>query len=103
MDMNRREIEDYVWFGGSMSSRTSDGEIRAFLLDQLREDPFTRHQSIHVLVDSGIVTLSGDVSSSVARRAADDDAWATPGVRDVNNHLRVVPVRVASPDGPRAA
>lgn len=73
------------------------------LLEQLRDDPFTRTQSIKVGVAEGVVTLEGVVTSSVARRAADDDAWATPGVRDVNNHIRVVTLRAASPDGPRAA
>ena len=92
---------DYEWFGKALSARTSDTEIRRILLDQLREDPFTRREGIQVTVSESVVTLAGTVSSSIARRAADDDAWATPGVRDVDNHLQVR-LRVAG-SGPEAA
>jgi osmotically-inducible protein OsmY len=94
---------EYFRFGQSWASAPTDGEIRLFLLDQLRDDRFTRTQSIRVRVADGVVTLDGVVTSSLARRAADDDAWATPGVRDVNNHVRVVTLRPVSSDGPRAA
>ena len=98
-----RERDEYFWFGQGWAAPADDGEIRTLLLDQLREDPFTRTESISVAVADAVVTLEGTVTSSLARRAADDDAWATPGVRDVNNHIRVVIVRAADPDGPRAA
>ena len=92
---------DYEWFGKSLSARTSDIEIRRILLDQLREDPLTRREGIQVTVADAVVTLAGTVSSSLARRAADEDAWATPGVRDVDNHLQVR-LRAAG-GGPEAA
>jgi osmotically-inducible protein OsmY len=92
---------DYEWFGKSLSAPTSDTEIRRILLDQLREDPFTRREGIQVTVADAVVTLAGTVTSSLARRAADDDAWATPGVRDVDNHLQVR-LRAAG-GGPEAA
>jgi osmotically-inducible protein OsmY len=41
-------------------------------------------------VNQGVVTLTGTVSSLEAKRAADDDAWDTPGVREVHNDLIVV-------------
>src|SRR5437588_7636724 len=97
-----RERTEYAWFGGATASRPSDVEIRRILLDQLREDPFTRRESILVTVEDSLVTLSGVVSSSIARRAAEDDAWSTPGIRDVDNHLRVR-LRPADRGGPRAA
>ena len=87
------------WFGGGLTHRLEDGEIRAILVDQMREDPFTRREPIHVTVEEGVVTLTGSVSSSIARRAADQNAWATPGARDVNNHLRVE-LRPVGPEGP---
>ncbi len=96
------KFEDYSWFGASWAGKSSDGEVRALLVDQLRDDPFTRKEDIRVEVHDGVVTLSGEVSSSVARRAADDDAWATPGVNDVENHLRPR-LRPAGNEGPRAA
>ena len=90
-----------AWFGWAATARPNDLEIRGILVDQLREDPFTRREAIHVTVSDGVVTMTGSVTSSQARRAADDDAWATPGVRDVENHLRVT-LRTTH-DGPRAA
>jgi BON domain len=92
---------DSAWFGWAASARPTDLEMRGILVDQLREDPFTRREAIHVTVSDAVVTLTGSVTSSQARRAADDDAWATPGVRDVENHLRVT-LRPTH-DGPRAA
>jgi osmotically-inducible protein OsmY len=95
-------FDDYSWFGASWTGKPTDGEVRALLVDRLREDPFTRKEDIRVQIHDGVVTLSGEVSSSIARRAADDDAWATPGVMDVENHLRTR-LRPAGHDGPRAA
>jgi osmotically-inducible protein OsmY len=93
---------EYQWFGLGWAAKPDDREIRAFLLDRLRENPFTRREEIRVSVERGVVTLLGDVSSPLARRGADDDAWATPGVADVQNHLRVV-IHPVSGQGPRAA
>ena len=92
----------YDWLGLGWARRRDDREMRAFLLDLLRENPLTRREEIRVRVERGVVTLVGDVSSGVARHAADDDAWATPGVVDVRNHLRLV-IHPVSGDGPRAA
>ena len=103
MRSSRREEElgsIPMWVGGSLAKRLTDVDIRAVLIDQLREDPFTRREPVHVVVRDAVVTLSGQVSSSLARRAADDDAWATPGVKDVENYLRVT-LRPTH-DGPRA-
>jgi osmotically-inducible protein OsmY len=96
-----RRSDGSAWFGWASAARPTDGEIRGILVDQLREDPFTRREAIHVTVADGVATMTGSVTSSIARRAADDDAWATPGVRDVENHLRVA-LRTTH-DGPRAA
>jgi osmotically-inducible protein OsmY len=93
---------EYERFGLEWAARPSDREVRAFLLDRLRENPVTRREEIRVRVERGVVTLSGAVSSPVARRGADDDAWATPGVADVQNHLRLV-LHPVSGQGPRAA
>jgi len=92
----------YEWFGLGWAGKPDDHQIRALLLDRLRENPFTKREEIRVSVERAVVTLSGDVSSPLARRGADDDAWATPGVADVQNHLRVV-IRPVSGLGPRAA
>jgi osmotically-inducible protein OsmY len=99
--LSGRDRSEYAWFGLWDAHRPTDGEIRGLLVDQLREDPLTRREPIHVIVADGVVTMTGLVTSTVARHAADDDAWSTPGVRDVENHLRVS-LRHTH-DGPRAA
>ena len=99
--IERKRRGDYAWYGLTATGKPTDQEIRGILVDQLREDPFTRREAIHVTVSEAVVTMTGTVTSSLARRAADDDAWATPGVRDVENHLRVA-LRPTG-DGPRAA
>ena len=36
-----------------------------------------------------VVILGGEVDSTLAKRAAGDDAWDTPGVVDVSNQLTI--------------
>jgi len=67
----------------------TDGEIKAVVVDRLREDPYTKDDEIRVDVKQAVVVLGGEVSSSLAKRAAGDDAWDTPGVADVSNQLVV--------------
>src|ERR671922_226747 len=88
----------YEWFGLGWA-KPDDREMRAFVLDRLRENPLTRREEIRVRVERGVVTLEGDVSSTVARQGADEDAWVTPGVVDVRNHLRLA-IHPVSGDGP---
>ena len=51
----------------------------------------TKDHTLAVNVQSGVVVLTGDVSTALAKRAAGDDCWDTPGVVDVSNQLKVVP------------
>jgi hypothetical protein len=67
----------------------TDGEIKAVLVERLRENPRTKNDDIRVDVKRNVAILTGDISSALAKRAAGDDAWDTPGVRDVSNQLRV--------------
>jgi osmotically-inducible protein OsmY len=76
----------------SLARVWSDSEIRDTIrrsldLDVRIPDP----SKIHVIVRSGVVTLSGTVSSYTQKTAAADDAWAAPGVVDVINDIVVVP------------
>jgi osmotically-inducible protein OsmY len=54
--------------------------------------------SIDVMVDDGVVTLDGHVSSLSHKRLAGVLAWWVPGTRDVVNGLEVVPIREDSDD-----
>lgn len=67
----------------------TDSDIKSMIVDQLRVNPHTKDDDITVDVKRNVVILTGDVSSSLAKRAAGDDAWDTPGVADVSNQLTV--------------
>jgi len=54
--------------------------------------------SIDVMVDDGVVTLDGQVSSLSHKRLAGVLAWWVPGSRDVVNGLEVAPIQEDSDD-----
>jgi len=75
----------------------SDAEIRATIRDNLDRDVrILTPSKIHLTVDSGVVTLSGTVTTYNQKTAASDDAWAAPGVIDVINEIDVAPPSVRS-------
>ena len=59
-------------------------------MERLHQNPHTADETIRVDVKRSVVILTGEVSSVLAKRAAGDDAWDTPGVVDVSNQLAVV-------------
>jgi len=67
----------------------SDAEIRDEGRNRLVWDSWVNADQVHIEVNNGVVTLTGEVDSIVEKRAAGDDAWDTPGVVDVNNLLRI--------------
>lgn len=79
----------YDW-SGDMPPDTgpTDGDIKSAVIERLEADPHTEDEDIRVGVEDGVVTLEGEVSSWLAKRAAGDDAWDTEGVVDVNNQLQ---------------
>jgi osmotically-inducible protein OsmY len=78
----------YPWYDEAVPAPT-DGQIKAAVVDQLRANPYTRDDDLRVDVKQRVVVLGGTVQSSLAKRAAGDDAWDTPGVVDVSNQLVV--------------
>lgn len=79
----------YGWYDETLPPpEPTDGDIKAVVVDRLRENPHTRDDEIKVDVKQRVVVLGGEVSTSLAKRAAGDDAWDTPGVVDVSNQLR---------------
>lgn len=82
----------YGWLREPWPLSPSDGEIKSTVVDRLRENPYTKDDYLRVDVKQGVVILGGMVSSWVAKRAAGDDAWDTPGVVDVSNQLVPRPV-----------
>ncbi len=84
----------YGWYDDVPSAPPSDREIKSQLVDRLRENQHTTDDDIRVDVEQRVAILTGEVSSVVAKRAAGDDAWDTPGVADVSNQLVVAPATV---------
>jgi osmotically-inducible protein OsmY len=78
----------YQWYDEPRREPT-DGEIKSMVVDQLRVNRYTKDDDLRVDVKQGVVILGGTVRSSLAKRAAGDDAWDTPGVVDVSNQLVV--------------
>jgi len=67
----------------------SDERIREDVCDGLTDDPHVDASNVEVLVRKGEVTLTGTVESRQARRHAEDLAECAPGVKHLQNNLRV--------------
>lgn len=79
----------YGWYDEKPKVEQTDGDIKSNVVGRLRENPQTKDHKLTVDVKKGVVILTGEVGSSVAKRAAGDDTWDTPGVVDVSNQLTV--------------
>jgi osmotically-inducible protein OsmY len=69
----------------------SDAKIRQSVKDALLFDPRVSAFEPVVIVEDGVVTLTGTVDNLKAKRAAERDAMNTTGVIRVKNHLKVRP------------
>ena len=79
----------YGWYNEPREIVPTDGDIKSMVVDRLRDNACTADDEVRVDVKRNVVILTGDVSSTLAKRAAGDDAWDTPGVIDVSNQLAV--------------
>lgn len=66
-----------------------DSALRAKVLAQLEKQPWVHWASLTVVVESGTVNLWGVVDSEVEKNAARVAVETTPGVKAVNDNLRV--------------
>jgi hypothetical protein len=73
-----------------------DDEIQQAVRQSLYQDNWVDADRLQVEVNGGVVTLTGEVDDYLEARYAWDDAWETPGVRGVINHIAV---RVDGPPG----
>ncbi len=69
----------------------SDAEVKAAIEDAFVYDPRVYSFNPEISVNSGVVTLTGEVNNLKAKRAAEQDAKNVVGVLDVDNQLEVVP------------
>jgi len=79
----------YEWYADDANDGRSDSDIKQDLLDQIRVGPYADQYDIDVDVKKGVVILTGTAGTTVAKRAAGDDAWDTRGVTDVSNQIQV--------------
>jgi hypothetical protein len=74
---------------GPKNYQRSDDRIQEEVCDCMTDDPTLDASDIEVHVGSGVVTLTGTVSSRDQKRRAEDVAERVSGVKDVTNQLRV--------------
>ena len=74
---------------GPKGYRRSDERIRDEVCEALAAHGEIDASDIEVSVADGVVSLSGTVPERAMRRAAEDAAHLSPGVRDVDNALKV--------------
>lgn len=72
-------------------SECTDEEIAHAASNAIGRNALLPHDSIHVYVDHGRVTLEGAVDWQYQRKAAGKCVRYLAGVRDVNNHIVVKP------------
>jgi osmotically-inducible protein OsmY len=75
----------------------SDAQIRADVIDEMAYDPAVTVRDVAVVVERGIVTLSGVADSYGTRQAAEQAAWRVGGVIGVNNNIVVDPTQLGMP------
>jgi len=82
-------IHDYAWYDYQPREATQpDVEIAAEIRDELWWSPFVDSEEVAILVDDGIVTLTGVVDSWTEREAATENAYEGGAVW-VDNDLGV--------------
>lgn len=69
----------------------SDSQIRSAILATAAEDAAIRVVLVDVTVDDGVVHLWGNTASEAEREAFRVVAENTKGVKEVQNHIRVLP------------
>lgn len=74
---------------GPQNYRRSDERIHEDVCERLTMHGQIDATNIDVKVNNGEVTLSGSVDNRQAKRLAEDAIEDVPGVRDINNQLRV--------------
>ena len=76
---------------GPRNYQPSDERIWETLSERLMEDPHIDASEIELEVREGVVRLSGNVWSRPMKHRTEDLVAECPGVRDVDNRLRVIP------------
>ena len=75
---------------GTSPTKAADSDIADAVDAALRSDKVVRYEDIRVDTASGVVTLSGVVSSAFQSIRAQQIASTVDGVKAVNNHLMII-------------
>jgi osmotically-inducible protein OsmY len=75
----------------SVKPHVSVADVQSKIEAALKRSAEVDARRINVMVSDGQVTLSGNVHSWAEREQARHAAWAAPGVKDVRDHLAIVP------------
>jgi osmotically-inducible protein OsmY len=75
----------------ALKPHVREADVQAKIEEALKRSAEVDARRINVHATDGRVTLSGNVRSAAERREAALAAWAAPGVREVENHVVVVP------------
>jgi hypothetical protein len=86
---------------GNCGRKSSDKKITKDIQQQVAADPETKHSQVQVTVQSGRVTLAGEVDTPLAQQEVEDIARKEPGVKAVDDETTVEPVPL--PSAPLAA
>jgi len=86
-----------VLAGCNRTSVRTDAQIASDVQNKIYSDAAVQSRQITVQAASGVVTLSGDVTSDAERVAAANDAGAINGVKTVINNLQVQQAQVTPP------
>jgi osmotically-inducible protein OsmY len=77
-----------------MTDRDSDldvGHVKNSIKEALEQSARIEAEDIKVTASDGAVTLEGVVSSWAEHAAVIGAAWDSPGVKNVHDHLEVLP------------
>ncbi|MGA7460429.1 MAG: BON domain-containing protein [Candidatus Korobacteraceae bacterium] len=86
--------------GCSRKVERTDPQVASDVQNKIYSDPGIQSREISVQAASGVVTLSGQVTSDVERTAAANDAGAIDGVKTVINNLQVQQAEATPPLAP---
>ncbi|HEX2331193.1 MAG TPA: BON domain-containing protein [Candidatus Angelobacter sp.] len=81
--------------GCSRNTSRPDAQIAQDVQSKINSDNAVPEKQVTINSTSGVVTLSGNVSSDAARNAAANDAAQIEGVKTVVNNLQVAPAAAA--------
>lgn len=74
-----------------VTPRVQPGDVRKSIVDALKRHAEVEANRIKVDVrDNGTVAIEGQVDDWEERQAVERAAWSAPGVRAVENHVRIV-------------